>query len=303
MKKKDINSLGAIYGDILNNIKKNLVKESKVKEEIGEAPLQKGGPQETAGFKPTKVDRRKMSKKELDDNLYNIKNLSEEDEETAKKAKKSKKDYDKGSKDKAIKTTLQKESNKESRKIARRSLNNFMRKKSIFDKLYENVMFDGPQQTSGEDDLDALGIDDATPDDELGSEGEDEVTITLDRDTAMKLYEVLGACCGETGEGEDEIGGEDEISDEDEGFGSYSDNEEDEENLGNASTFSKTIDYGKSNKVGNLRPSGGTASSAVTDKVGNDGEHGHALVNGKKPDMGKANKVGNLKTGQVAFQR
>jgi hypothetical protein len=120
MKKKDINSLGAIYGDILNNIKKNLVKESKVKEEIGEAPLQKGGPQETAGYKPTKVDRRKMSKKELEDNLYNIKDLSEEDEETAKKAKKSKKDYDKdgvvetpeeeykGSKDKTIKTTLQK---------------------------------------------------------------------------------------------------------------------------------------------------------------------------------------------------
>jgi hypothetical protein len=313
-KKKDLNSLGDIYGNILNGVKNNILRESKVKQEIGEAPLQKGGPQETAGYMPSKVDRRKMSKKELDGNLYNIKDLSEEDEETAKKAKKSKKDYDKdgvveapeeeykGSKDKAIKTALQKENNKETRKIAQKSLNKFMSKKSVFDKLYENVMFGGEQDETQE--LNSLGLDDATPDDELGSEGEDEVTITLDRDTAMKLYEVLGACCGEAGEGEDEMGGEgeDEMSDEDEMSG-YGDNEEDEENLGGTSTFSKTVDYGKNNKVGNLKPAGGSASSASTDKVGNDGDHGHALVNAKQPNMGKSNKVGNLKTGQGAFQR
>ena len=313
-KKKDLNSLGNIYGNILNGVKKNIIRESKVKQEIGEAPLQKGGPQETAGYMPTKVDRHKMSKKELDDNLYNIKDLSEEDEETAKKAKKSKKDYDKdgvvetpeeeykGSKDKAIKTTLQKENSKETRKIAQASLNKFMSKKSVFDKLYENVMFGGEQDETS--DLPALGLDDATPDDELGSEGEDEVTITLDRDLAMKLYEVLGACCGEASEGEDEMGGEgeDEMSDEDE-MSSYGDNEEDEENLGDTATFSKAIDYGKSNKVGNLKPAGGSASSASTDKVGNDGDHGHALVNAKQPNMGKSNKVGNYKTGQSAFQR
>ena len=314
-KKKDLNSLGDIYGNILNGVKNNILRESKVKQEIGEAPLQKGGPQETAGYMPSKVDRRKMSKKELDDNLYNIKDLSEEDEETAKKAKKSKKDYDKdgvveapeeeykGSKDKAIKTALQKENNKETRKIAQESLNKFMSKKSVFDKLYENVMFGGEQDETQE--LNSLGLDDATPDEELGSEGEDEVTITLDRDTAMKLYEILGACCGEAGEGEDEMGGEgdDEMGGEGEDEFGGNDYDEDEENLGGASTFSKTVDHGKNNKVGNLKPVGGSASSDVTDKVGNDGDHGHALVNAKQPNMGKSNKVGNLKTGQGAFQR
>jgi hypothetical protein len=315
-KKKDLNSLGDIYGSILNDVKKNIIKESKVKQEIGEAPLQKGGPQETAGYMPVKVDRRKMSTKELDDNLYNIKDLSEEDEETTKKdskAKKAKKDYDKdgtietpseeykGSKDRAIKTTLPKENNKETRKIALESLNKFMSKKSVFDKLYENVMFGGEQDETQE--LDSLGLDDATPDDELGSEGEDEVTITLDRDTAMKLYEVLGACCGEAGEGEDEMGGEGEDEMGGEGEFGGNDYDEDEENLGGTSTFSKTVDYGKNNKVSNLKPVGGSASSASTDKVGNDGDHGHALVNAKQPNMGKSNKVGNFKTGQGAFQR
>jgi hypothetical protein len=317
-KKKDLNSLGDIYGNILNGVKNNILKESKVKQEIGEAPLQKGGPQETAGYMPTKVDRRKMSKKELDDNLYNIKDLSEEDEETAKKAKKSKKDYDKdgvveapeeefkGSKDKAIKTALQKENNKETRKIARESLNKFMSKKSVFDKLYEQVMF-GDESANDAQDLDALGLDDSTPDSELGSESEDEVTLTLDRETAMKLYDVLAACCGDT-EGEGEMG-EDEMGEETGGEDEFGGNnyDEDEETLGStssgASTFSKAIDYGKSNKVGNLKTVGGTASSASTDKVGNDGDHGHALVNAKQPNVGKNNKVGNLKTGQGAFQR
>ena len=116
----------------------------------------------------------------------------------------------------------------------------------------------------------------------------------------MKLYEVLGACCGE---GAEESEGEGEMGEGEDDFGGYGDNEEDEENLGDTATFSKAIDYGKSNKVGNLKPAGGSASSASTDKVGNDGDHGHALVNAKQPNMGKSNKVGNYKTGQSAFQR
>jgi hypothetical protein len=278
-KKKDLNSLGDIYGNILNDVKKNIIRESKVKEEIGEAPLVKGGPQETAGYVASKIDRKKMSKKELEDNLYNIKNLSQPDCSC-----------DENEED-------EEEITEESRKIAQKSLNKFMSKKSIFDTLYENVMFGGEQDEAQE--LDSLGLDDATPDEEMGSE--DEVTIKLDRETAMKLYEVLGAIVAEEGadegegEGEDEMGGEDE-------FGG-SDLEEDEESLGGATAASKTVDHGKNNKVGNLKPVGGSASSASTDKVGNDGDHGHALVNAKQPDMGKNNKVGNLKTGQGAFQR
>ena len=276
-KKKDLNSLGDIYGNILNDVKKNLVKESKIKQEIGEAPLIKGGPQETAGYIPAKIDRKKMSKKEKEDNLYNIKNLSQDEEN-----EKVEEDEE--------------EITEESRKIAQRSLNNFMSKKSVFDKLYENVMGmeDAEDQT-----LDALGLDDATPDEELGSESGEEVTITLDRATAEKLLDIIGAAMGpeeteaEGDESEDMMGGEE----------SYEGSEEDEEDLGGATSFSKQVDYGKNNKVGNLKPVGGAASSASTDKVGNDGDHGHALVNAKQPDMGKNNKVGNLKTGQGAFQR
>ena len=309
-KKKDITNLGDIYGSILNDVKRNIVQESKIKEEIGDAPLQKGGPQETAGYVSSIVDRRRMSKKELEDNLYNIKDLSEEDEETEDEETKAKKDYDKdgtvespeeeykGSKKNAIQAA---KSKKETRKIAQESLNKFMSKKSIFDKLYENVMFGGEQDESQE--LDSLGLDNATPDDEMGGESEDEVTITLDRATAEKLYEILGACCGE-GSGEegmdDEGAGEEDAGEEDYSGNDY---DEDEENLGGASTFSTNVDYGKNNKVSNLKAAGGTASSAVTDKVGNDGDHGHALVNAKQPNMGKNNKVGNLKQGQGALQR
>lgn len=281
-KKKDLNNLGDIYGNILNNVKKSIIKESKVKQEIGEAPLLKGGPQETAGYVPTKIDKRKMSKKELDDNLYNIKNLSaEEGEEKEDKSEKAE------------------ENKKETRKIAQESLNKFMSKKSVFDKLYENVMFGG--ENAEDPTLDALGLDDATPDEEMGGESEDEVTITLDREMATKLYEILGACCGgeSEGEGETENEGETELNGEED----YEGGEEDEEDMGGASTFSKQVDHGKNNKVGNLKPVGGSASSASTDKVGNDGDHGHALVNAKQPNMGKSNKVGNLKTGQGAFQR
>ena len=273
-KKKDLNSLGSIYGDILNNIKRNIIKESKVSEEIGEAPLQDGGPQEKGGFEPVKLDTKKMSDKELKDNLYNVKDLSydeelqdnEEDEEVPQ----------------------------ESRKIARESLNNFMSKKSIFDRLYENVIgqTEGPVDSSMED-LDALGI-------EGGSEGEsDEVTITLDRETAQKLHDILAPLLSDEGEAEGEAEGEGS----DEEYSPMGGPEEDEEDFGHAINAAKEPNMGKSNKVGNLKPQSGGASSAYTDKVGNDGDLGHALVNAKEPNMGKNNKVSSLKTGKSMFEQ
>jgi len=276
-KKKDLNSLGSIYGDILNNVKRNIIKESKVKEgEIGEAPLQDGGPQEKGGFEPAKLDKKKMSKKELEDNLYKINDLS----------------YDEKSQD----AEEDEEIPQESRKIARESLNNFMSKKSIFDRLYENVIgqTEGPEDTSMED-LDALGI-------EGDTEGEsDEITITLDRATAQKLHDVLMPLLGGEGEAEGETEGEDEGSDED--YESMGDSEEDEEDFGHAVNAPKEPNMGKNNKVGNLKPQSGGASSAYTDKVGDDGDHGHALVNAKEPNMGKNNKVGSLKTGKSMFEQ
>ena len=314
-KQNDFSSIGQVYGSMLDNMKHKLVSEGKtgtVKPgEIGEAPLIKGGPLETAGYVPSKIDRRKMSDKELKDNLYNIKNLSqpdnlEEDEEDAKPKK--------GVVKKTKKKAEAEETIKESRKIAKASINNFMRKKSIFDKLYENVMNpSGASNPMGSD----MGseMDDANELDALGIEGEGEgmeetgedVTFTLDRETAQKLIDVLQAAIGgeeEGGFGDEE--GDTELEDDmeegdteeaEEGFW-----DEDEEDLG-ADNLSKEINYGKNNKVGNLKTQSGGASSAYTDKVGSDGDHGHALVNAKQPNMGKSNKVGSLKTGKSMFEQ
>ncbi len=285
-KKKDLNSLGSVYGDMLNGVKRSIVKENKVKPgEIGEAPLEDGGPLEKRGFVKTKLDKEEMSEKELEDNLYNINDLSyDEDEE------KCDCDEDK-------ECTCGEKADEKTQKIAKESLNNFMRKKSIFDKLYENVMFGGQNAEDNSQELDELGIGDSTPDDELEDEGgEGEVTITLDRETAKKLHDILMTAIGGETEDETEFETETETEDEDE-----MDMDEDEED-GEPSPFSKGVDYGKNNKVGNVKPVGGTASSATTDKVGNDGDLGHFNVNAKQPNMGKQNKVGNLKSGQGAFQ-
>lgn len=337
-KQNDFASIGQVYGGMLNNMKHKLVSEGKtgpmVKPgEIGEAPLIKGGPLETAGYMPSKIDRTKMSEKELEDNLYNIKNLSqpenlEEDEEDGKpkkgmftKVKKAAKKAGhseeaaskiagaaKAKKKGTYENEEDEETIKESRKIAKASINNFMRKKSIFDKLYENVMGQpgsmapmGGSEMEEVGELDALGIEGEG--EGMEEAGEGEVTFTLDRETAQKLHDVLMSVLGGEeeadgeeveAEGETEEGGPEEAE---EGFW-----DEDEEDLG-ASNLSKEVNYGKNNKVGTLKTQSGGATSAYTDKVGQDGDHGHALVNAKQPNMGTSNKVGTLKTGKSAFEQ
>lgn len=313
--KNDFASIGNLYGSMLTGLKHQIVAESKVAKikagEIGDAPLLKGGPQTTAGYLPTKIDKKTMSKKDLDDNLYHIDELSYDEDEETKKPKKTKKSMIK----KTAGTVDSKEDEemvKESRKIVRDSINNFMRKKSIFDKLYENVMQPGGAATSGPVDsgmddmqeLDALGIE--GEDDDMG--GEDEVTFTLDRATAQKLHDVLMSVLGEEEDlgadeefdGGDELGGEDEFGGEDEDEEGFWD--EDEEDIG-ASDLKKEVNMGKNNKVGNLKVQSGGAQSKYTDKVGNDGDYGHAGVNAKQPNMGKNNKVGSLKTGKSMFEQ
>lgn len=180
-------------------------------------------------------------------------------------------------------------------KIIEKSINKFM-KKSVFDKLYESVM-------AGDevDDLQELGIDDDSDGGDLGEDTGDSVTFTLDRATAQALCDVLTTALGdgsdtlEDADTSDEFGDDDFVG-EDEGF-----LDEDEETLGSPVNSPKQPDMGKNNKVGNLKPTGRAASHAVTDKVGNDGDHGHAIHSGKKFNDGKSNKVGSLKPGQSAF--
>lgn len=280
-KSNSITNIGDVYGKMLTEAKDKMV--------IGDAPLKEGGPQEKGGFKPASIDKRKKGDKSKE-NAYKVGELSnddnlEEDEETPAKKK-----------DVVVE------------KVATRSLNKFMAK-SIFDKLYESAM--GPDfnadpgagaPDAGMDDLDADGLD---LDAEGEGEGEDEVTISLDRATAEKLRDVLNAIL-DTGE----EGLEDEGLGEGEGDAGLDESEpewydEDEETKGAPKPASKSVDSGKNNKVGNLKPSGGGASNAKpTDKVGNDGDYGHALHGAKKPNMGdKSNKVGNYTPGKRLFDK
>jgi len=302
---KDLLSIGNIYGAMLNKLQHEIVRESKHTKvpvnEIGDAPLVKGGPQETSGYMQTKLDKNKLSKKELEDNAYNIKNISYSDDDDC--CDEDEEDF-----------------SEETKKIARTSLNTFMRKRSIFDKLFENAMngssFGGDTDMNETEELNALDIgggeEDGMDDMDMGDEGDgDQITVTLDREVARQLCDILQAAMGDDmdmgddmeddGMGDDMEGdmGEDDGMEDEENC-DY--NDEDEEDLGHPNTGSiKNVDMGKNNKVGNVKPRGGSASSAYTSKVGPDGDHGHALVNGKQPNMGKNNKVGNLKTGKSLF--
>ena len=70
MSKNDINSLGSVYGGMLNGLKKDLIKEGKVgPSEIGDADLLDGGPTKEGGFTEPEVDIEKLSDKEREDNL------------------------------------------------------------------------------------------------------------------------------------------------------------------------------------------------------------------------------------------
>ena len=274
MSKQTMFKLGEIYGNMLNNVQVVAEKALPQKKgpggknlnDKGVADLQAGGPSEKGGFKPAEIDTNKMSKKEEEDNAYNIDNLSysDEDEEIIEK-------------------------------ISQRAINNFM-SKSIFDKLYENVMM-GQSEDDGAMELDALGIEDGAEDmgDDLGED--DQVTITLSRDLAKQLHDVLMTVIG----GEEEVGedetAEDEVGEDQDEFGGNF--EEDEETLGVPLHSAKTTLTGKDNKVNaKLKPgTGKTGDGKYTDTVdGNAGEIGD-----KKPDMGDKgnNKVKSTKTSKV----
>ena len=189
----------------------------------------------------------------------------------------------------------------ETEKIARESLNNFMAKKSVFDRLYDKVMVNEnfpEMEELGNEELDALGLDDVETDDEL----DEEVTITIDRDIATRLHEILMDALGDDEtEVEDvdiEVEGEFESEERRSRFPA-----EDEEavmkdgggyGVDAGSTLKKEINYGKKNKVGKLRPATGLAQK---DGGGYSQDAGSTLS--KEINYGKQNKVGNLKPGPI----
>ncbi len=281
MSNKDFLNLGQVYTEMFGDLRRDLVKEGKLGlEDIGNAPLEtQGGPANADGFQEPEID----AEKDQGDNEYNINNLSytgqytpEEDEE--------------GSKDEY------EEILHETEKIARDGLNNFMKRKSVFDKLYDKVMVSENFGELEADDLDSLGLDDATPDSELGDEGEgegDEITVTLDRTTAQALCDVLQAAMGDGEDVDEEDGDEDEFGGGDVGVGGF-DGEEDEE--GEPTALNTSYNDGKKNKVGSVKAKGAASFKGTGTKVDTGSTHSGSYNDGKN------NKVGNLKTNQSAFE-
>jgi hypothetical protein len=288
-RKSDFNSLGKAYGDVLDRL---VVNEDTVPVgEIGKAPLEAGGPQEKGGYRPAKVDITKLSDKDKDNNIYNIKgytygdgndpgigcdeplptgddaligNVGEEDEEE--------------------------EILKETEKNARASLNNFMASKSVFDKLYNKVMvsedFEETETFTDTEEIEALGIEtDEVP---------EEITVSIPGELAQTLSDILTTAIAQqetdvdidvdvtdVTDTEFEEDGEDkkETKSQDTWGGNKGDDprkfnpktgrkskvkdyEEDEEaamkdgggyGVDAGSTLSKEIDYGKNNKVGTTK--------------------------------------------------
>ena len=319
----DLTNLGEIYSDVFNKV---VVTEKNVPVgEIGNADLEKqGGPEEKGGFKESENDITKIGKK---NNNYNVRGYSygddndpglgcdgplptgkgnaysgivgEEDEEDNESGKKPDDDGDgvpnwadknPGKDDHANKKNKKK--GKETEKIAKESLNNFMATKSVFDKLYDKVMVNENfpfADEAAEDDLDALGLADAETDAEAG---EDEITVTLDKDMAQALCDVLQAAIGD----EDEVEGDDAEPEDGEHYGDEEMEEYEEDEEGTPTAMNTHYNDGKNNKVGNLKARGAASAKGASGKV----DPGSAM--NTHYNDGKNNKVGNLKAGQSAFE-
>jgi len=327
-KQYDLKDLGEVYGNlgketaVLAEDTQSLTV-GDAKAGIGSADILPGGPTKEGGFEEPTVDVTKCG----DKNPYNVKAYSygadndpgvgaeepaptgedalhgEEDEENKKPDedgdgvpdwadKKPGKDDHADKKKKKGEDEEEAEEDEESSEkdleMAQEGLNTFMANKSVFDRLYNKVMVNENYEMEEMDDLDALGLDDATPDAE-GEDGdsEEEVTITLDRDMAKHLCDILKDACGED---------DDDVEIEDGEMSHHSDeeghHEEDEE--GEPHAMNTHYNDGKSNKVGNVTGlGGGGAGSADT---GSTAEVLHHTVND-----GKNNKVGNLPAGKNAF--
>lgn len=284
-KKYDLNDLGEIYG----NLGQEVVAESTetltvgdTKADVGEANLEDGGPTEEGGFEEVEAD---VVKSDSDDNSHKVRDFSYGKD---KAGKLNSPNYPNTAE---VEEEDEEESSEEVVEIEESGINNSMAKKSIFDELYAKVISEdfGMEEV---DDLDALGIDEATPDAELeddDAEGEDEVTVTLDKETAKKLCDLLKAAMGEE-ETDDEDGDED-VADE---LEVELDGEEDNE--GEPKAHTTHVDNGDNNKVGHADGLGGQ-SSGHGDGGKSAGQQKHSAA----VKDGKSNKVGNLAKGQDAF--
>lgn len=186
-----------------------------------------------------------------------------------------------------------------------KSINNSMNNKSIFDKLYEEVL--GGEPTAHDDMADAEALDINVGKEEEGGD----VTFTLPRDVAQQLCDVLHSALGS---GEEDMGGEEDLGGEAEGLGGEvkpgneeaNEEEDKEDEVSREATEMTELKPSagetlmkKDNKVhgtvSNL-VSKGHGDGKVTDKVGNDGNladsKGKTLTGKNNKVAGKASNVG-----------
>lgn len=202
------------------------------------------------------------------------------------------------------KKTKAKKSFKKTGKVVEDSINSFM--KSEFDKLFENVMGDDESSFEVSPSMGPEGGEAGEADIDLGSEeGGDDVTITLSKDLAQQLHDVLMGVLGGAEEEDQEL--EDlgiDMEGEGEGEG------EEESNLNDATEMSELPDatskmQGKNNKVHGdaSKVSSGKADAKVTDEVGNKYE-GHPMdkeSNLTKPGHQKVQTSKTSKPGSNLF--
>lgn len=194
-------------------------------------------------------------------------------------------------------------------KIEQKNINNFM-SKSIFDKLFEDVMGVDGADTEAKDALD-LGV--GAEAEAVAEEGD--VTITLSRDLAKKLHDVL---MGVLGDESHEAEGESEDAE-----GHEKDHSEDAQEVvaGEATELTEVKPAaglslaGKNNKVGDetgkLVAKGGGDGKVKSEVDGKGTDEGHALVGsgvkGGAPTSpkGKANVVAGKASnvGHYLFQK
>jgi len=181
-------------------------------------------------------------------------------------------------------------------KTYREDINNSM--KSVFDKLFEEVM------DSEMDELNALGVDtegDMEDMDDMDDMG-DTVTLTLDRETAQKLCDMLSSQLEGEDDMEDDVEDEDYDDVEDEDYEDMED-EEDDDMMGEATEIKELPSSAghkltnRKNKVSNLKASGGKGAGKIKKQSDPDGSELSDTVGHKMTK--RDNKVRSTKTSKV----
>ena len=280
-KKKDLKDLGDVYSKLGEEVVVSEKNDMTVGDEsaaVGEAPLEDGGiTKETGCEEPEEVEVADAPKEEDEEQLDEAHCDEEDKEEKEEDGECS----DEEKEEEGEHAEEDEESAAEALENAQGGINNYMAKKSAFDELFNKVISEdfGMEE---QDDLNALGIEDATPDAELGEEGDDdepageeEVTVTLDKELAKTLCDLLKAAMGE--EETDEAGDED-VADELEVETPEEDNE------GAPQAHTTHVDMGENNKVGSPEGLGGEGKghadggkSADQSKLGDNVKNDHKV--------------------------